>query len=161
MRVWSFACCIAVAVLAVRPVAAQKDKDKKEPPRPHLPIGVDTNDAQVYYDLGIAQLEREPKKAADAFFWAARLNPTGADAYYARRIALLLSDQRRLLRYWNGDRGTVQSDEIKRIDSLQLYALTINPFLSQRLDGRLLNAIIQQIADEEERRGGASANEMR
>jgi tetratricopeptide (TPR) repeat protein len=148
-------------VLAARPVGAQKDKDKKEPPRPHFPVGVDTNDAQVYYDFGLAQLEREPKKAADAFFWAARLNPTGADAYYARRIALLLSDQRRLLRYWNGDRGTVQSDEIKRIDSLQLHALTINPFLSQRLDARLLNAIIQQIADEEERRGGVSANEMR
>jgi tetratricopeptide (TPR) repeat protein len=158
MRFVPLACCIVLAVVVARPASGQKDK--KEPSRPHVPIGVDTNDAQVYYDLGLAQLERDPKKAADAFFWAARLNPTGADAYYARRIALLLSDPRRLQRYWYGDRGTVQSDEIKRIDSLQLQALTINPFLSQRLDARLLKAIIDQIANDEERRTGASANEI-
>src|SRR5260370_9990844 len=93
------------------PSAAQK-----EPRRPKLPAGADTNNAFAYYDFALALLKEDPEKSADALYWAARINPTWADAFYARRVALLLSDKSRLLRYFNGDRRTIQSDEIKRID---------------------------------------------
>lgn len=135
-----------IALLAGSQVAfAQK---KNEPKRPRLPAGVDTNNAQVYTDVGLENLERDPDKAADAFYWAARINPTSADAYYARRCALLLGDTYRFQRYMADDRRTVESDDIKRIDSLYLYALTINPFLYRKLDVRLFHAFVSNISEE-------------
>ena len=57
-------------LVAVSPVFAQKNKG--EPSRPPLPAGADTNDARAYYDFGLSKLEREPDRAADAFYWAVR-----------------------------------------------------------------------------------------
>jgi hypothetical protein len=67
------------------------------------------------------QLDRDPEVAAAAFYWAARLDPTSADAYYGRRCALLLADKWRFQKYIEEDRRTLQSSEVKRIDSLYLY----------------------------------------
>jgi hypothetical protein len=140
--------------------AAQKGKEAKEPARPHVPIGVDTNESQVYYDIGLESLDRDPQKAADAFYWSSRLNPTRAEAYYARRIALMLTDDRRLERYLRGDRGVIQSAEMKRIDSLYYYALTINPFFSRSLDIRLIQRLDRAYALDIERRYNVSASEV-
>ncbi|HYD51896.1 MAG TPA: hypothetical protein VEA99_04690, partial [Gemmatimonadaceae bacterium] len=52
------------------------------PLRPRLVAGADTNDAASYYAAGITLIERDPKTAADAFYWATRLEPTHADAFY-------------------------------------------------------------------------------
>ena len=151
---------LVIALLAGAQLAgAQELKD--EPKRPRLPVGVDTNNAQVYYDFGLDKLDRDPEQAADAFYWASRINPTSADAYYARRCALLLSDKYRFQKYEMGDRRTLQSDEIKRIDSLYYYSLTINPFLYRKLDVRLFHSFISNIADEYARRDrNISANEV-
>ena len=118
---------------------------QKEPKRPKLQVQADTNDAHIYYDFALGQLQSDPEKAADALYWATRIDPTWADAYYARRIALLLSDRRRLTRYWSGDRSVVQSNDIKKIDSLFFYALTLNPFVPQRLDRMLYEGVIEDI----------------
>ena len=120
---------LAALALVLLSLPLQAQKKEKEPKRPRLEAGADTNDAAAYYEFGRSQLKRDPDAAADAFYWASRLNPGAAEPYYGRRVALLLTDPRRLDRYWSGDRRTVNSDEIKRIDSLQLRALEINPFL--------------------------------
>ena len=111
----SFALVIAL-LAGAHGANAQKAKD--EPKRPRFPSGVDTNNAQVYYDFGLEKLERDPEQAADAFYWAMRINPTSADAYFARRCALLLSDRYRFQKYMDDDRRTLQSDEVNRIVSL-------------------------------------------
>jgi len=98
MRRTTFTSALALALLLGSQLNAQKRKD--EPRRPKLPAGVDTNNAQVYYDLGLEQIQRDPEKAADAFYWATRINPVWADAYYARRCALLLTDKYRFQRYY-------------------------------------------------------------
>jgi hypothetical protein len=95
----------------------------KEPKRPALFAGADTNDAQVYHDYGLGLMRTKPAEAADAFYWAARINPNNGDHFYARRVALLLTDKRRLQRYWGGDRSTLRTAEVKRIDSLYFHAL--------------------------------------
>ncbi|HEY2375358.1 MAG TPA: tetratricopeptide repeat protein [Gemmatimonadaceae bacterium] len=143
----SLTSAILVALFAGSQLAAgQKPKD--EPRRPKFPAGVDTNSAQVYYDFGLEHLERDPDQAADAFYWAARINPTSADAYYARRCALLLADRYRFQKYMIDDRRTLESDDVKRIDSLYLYALTINPFLYRKLDVRLFHAYVANISED-------------
>lgn len=148
----------AAAGLLVTPL--HLDAQDREPDRPRLETSVDTNDAYAYYNLGLAKLDRDPEKAADAFYWAARLNPGWAEAYYARRVALLLKDPRRLVRYWDGDKGTVRSKQIRHIDSLEVQALALNPFLYHGLDQRLFRTIIHQIADEATRGSGMDSNEL-
>lgn len=153
---------LLVGAITLLPVVAdaQKDKDKGEPKRPALAAGADTNSAQAYHDHGLNVLRSRPDEAANAFYWASRLNPITGESFYARRVALLLSDRRRLSRYWSGDRSTIRSAEIKRIDSLYLHALTLNPFLYEGLDQHLLAVVIDEYAREEERRTGASAHEI-
>ena len=147
---------IAVCVLLAAPVAGAQ----RAPDRPELPDGADRNDAWAYYRLGQNVLRREPEKAADAFYWAARLNPVWAEAYYGRRVALLLRDPRRLTRYFRGDAGVIRSKEAMGIDSLYLYALTLNPFLGPQLDHLILEAVIQELSHQTANRTGGSASEI-
>jgi tetratricopeptide (TPR) repeat protein len=148
----------AAALLVALPLGAQREK---EPKRPRLGAQADTNDAQTYYRFALDNLKAEPDKAADALYWATRLEPTMADAFYARRIALLLSDHNRLSRYFSGDRRTIESKEVRQIDSLFLHALTINPFVAQSLERRLFDAIADDIAVRYERANGGSSAEVR
>ncbi|HEX6964271.1 MAG TPA: tetratricopeptide repeat protein [Gemmatimonadaceae bacterium] len=143
MRSALLTACVAAGLLVTPPHLGAQDR---APDRPNLETSVDTNDAYAYYRLGLAKLDRDPKQAAHAFYWAARINPGLAEAYYARRVALLLQDPRRLVRYWEGDKHTVHSKEIQHIDSLEVQALGLNPFLYHALDQRLFRSIVHEIA---------------
>src|SRR5215475_6805174 len=142
-------------------VASSAGAQEKEPKRPKLDSQSDTNDAAAYFQFALARLRTEPQKAADALYWASRLDPVSADNYYARRIALLLVDLPRLWRYRDRDRRTMESKEIKQIDSLYLLALTINPFVSQTLDRELYEAIVDEFSRRYADRTGASPSEVR
>ncbi|HEX9130261.1 MAG TPA: hypothetical protein VF850_13955 [Gemmatimonadaceae bacterium] len=152
LRILAITVCLAVAArfASAQPV--------RQPDRPELPAGADRNDPWTYYRLAQSLLSRDPDKAADAFYWAARLNPIWAEAFYGRRIALLLNDPRRLTRYWRGDKGAIR--ETRGIDSLYFYALTLNPFLGPNLDHLIQDAVIDQFSREYANRTGASANEV-
>jgi hypothetical protein len=126
----SFGLTVACATL----LAAQA----KAPRRPTLPHLEDTCDATVYYQYGLTQLNRDPEDAAAAFYWAQRLSPNTAIAYYAERIALLLADPFVLRHYVEGDRSALQSKDVRRIDSLQVRAMALDPFFPQRLDEELI-----------------------
>lgn len=142
----ALALSLALSLALAAPATAQKKE--KVPARPRLDAAADTNDASSYYDYGLSQLERFPTRAADAFYWATRLNPASADAFYARRVALLMSKRNMLVRYWTGDRRTVRNKDVQHADSLYLRALTINPFFYQKLDGQFFHAVIRQLAQE-------------
>ncbi len=146
-----------VLLAALWPGVALSQKQVTEPARPAMYAGADTNDAQAYYDFGLAQLEKDPMLADAGFYWAARLNPTRADAFYARRVAQLLTNSERLARYWRGDRSTLRSDDIRRIDSLYLQALMLNPFFYEGLERRLQDAVIAHIARQESNAYGGTA----
>lgn len=107
---------VVLAVLAASPsiTAAQP----KAPERPKLDAQADTNDSRVYDRRAMDRLRDDPQKAADALYWSTRLEPTRADALYARRVALSLADPSQLSRSWSGDRRTIESKKIRQIDSL-------------------------------------------
>jgi tetratricopeptide (TPR) repeat protein len=150
---------VATLTLAATPLLGQQ---QKEPRRPKLEARADTNSAHAYYDFAIGLLQQDPDKAADALYWSTRLDPQWAEAFYARRVALLLGDKQRLIRYWSGDRRTIQSDDIKRIDSLFYHALTLNPFVSQMLDRHLFEGVVEEYTARYERtNSGGTAGEMR
>lgn len=125
---------VLATMAALAPVSAAAVQARRDPQRPRLESGADTNDALVYYNRGMDLLDRDPEGAAKAFFWATRLDPTWAGALYARRIAGYMADPRFLVRYLDGDRRTVASADARRLDSLEYRAQRINPFFERDLD---------------------------
>ena len=121
-------------VLVATPLSAQRGG--KPVPRPKLRDVTDTNDAQAYYDAGLQRFNNDPDYAADAFYWAARINPGWGDPLYARRAALL-SQKRTLLNAYMADNYRSKGNELRSLDSLYAHALMLNPFLYRRLDRQL------------------------
>lgn len=148
---------VTVAELAL---SATVGAQAKLPKRPELPAGADSNDAYAYSRLGFEALRNDPDVAADAYFWAARLNPIGAEAYYGRRTALLLQNPRSLLRYFRGDRSLIRSKEMLAIDSLYLHALNLDPFLGAQYDQLLVEAVVREISNQATRGSSVSPGEI-
>jgi tetratricopeptide (TPR) repeat protein len=61
------------------------------------------------------------------------LDPTWAEPYYARWVALHLTDRQRLYHYTEDDPEVLRSPEVRRIDSLAYRAHQLNPFFFRRL----------------------------
>jgi tetratricopeptide (TPR) repeat protein len=137
---------MVAALMAVAGVTSSAQRLGPAAKRPRLQEASDTNDARAYYALGTQQFDRNPEEAAAAFYWAARINPAWADPLYARRAALLMSDKRLLRQVMQGNRRTLESEEMRRIDSLQFRALMLNPFLYRKLDRPLFLAYIRNAA---------------
>jgi tetratricopeptide (TPR) repeat protein len=153
------ALAVAQPLLAPR-LPAQPRGAPAEPARPRLGVDADTNDARAFYQLGRRLMERSPAQAADAFYWATRLSPDHADAYYARRIAILLARRDQLLDYWRGTRKVRESPEVLRVDSLALRALALDPLHGREQDARLLRTVFETSIFTEARRRGASDVDM-
>jgi len=122
------------------PAPANGRTVRAAPRRPSLPAGEDSCDAYAYYRYGRAQLHDHPAAAAAAFYWMQRLAPTSPLGYYSQRVALLMEDRRLLRGYIEEDRRTLQSARVAQIDSLQIRAMTLDPFFPQALDEDLLVA---------------------
>lgn len=105
------------------------------PPRPPLFPEADTNDANAYYGRGLVALARSPDTAAAAFYWATRLDPWHADAYYARSVALIrtLWGLNRDLEIWLPKR-MLRENEMRVVDSLNQLAYRIDPYIVRRFD---------------------------
>lgn len=129
---------LALAVAALGAAAAVSTLDAqnlgKPVKRPKLRDVTDTNDAQAYYDAGLRNFRDDPDYAADAFYWAARLNPGWADPLYGRRAAVLTQRRTLLNALMSGNR---RKPELKSLDSLLARAYMLNPFLYRRLDRQL------------------------
>lgn len=114
----------------------------------------DSNDALALYDFGLQKFAVAPDVAAEAFYWAARINPAFAEALYGRRAALLAGNTGLLRRYMErSDRNRV-AKEFQHVDSLFFRALNINPFLFQRLDRELFRTYILNAVEEDAHRSG-------
>lgn len=127
------------------------------PRRPALPAQSDTNDASAYYRLGMDRLSANPREAADAFWWASRLDPHWADPLYARRAALLMSNRSLLLGYYSAVESAWR--QAMPADSLVARALEMDPFLQRNLEGELARAYMDA-AIERATRGGETRDQL-
>jgi tetratricopeptide (TPR) repeat protein len=142
----SFWIALALAGAIAAPLRAQKAE--KVPRRPKLDATADTNSASAYYFYGLQELRQHPDRAADAFYWASRLEPAWAEPLYGRRTAILLSDRRRLQDFVLGRDYVHNSADVKRADSLFYNALLLNPFLHRALDRILIEEVIEDVTGE-------------
>jgi len=147
---------LALAPLAPRSLAAQQFGPA--PKRPRLAATADTNDAHAYLDFGNAMAVNAPDDAASAFYWAARIDPGLADAHYGRRIALLLRNEGLLKAFMSNRKPT---KEEQALDSLQLRAVMLNPFLYRRLDPSLVRTYYRQAIEHDMRLDGGSPDAVR
>jgi Tfp pilus assembly protein PilF len=142
MRILHLAPILALACAAL-PAEAQRGGEA--PRRPALAAAADSNDSRAYYDLGVELIHRRPREAADAFYWAAELEPRSAEALYARHAAMLMSDPRRILDYHGFTRRPHDTPEMVRIDSLYYRALMLDPFVQRRFEREVLRVLISSI----------------
>jgi Flp pilus assembly protein TadD len=127
-----------------------------EPPRPPL-VAADTNSAHAYFAHGERLFRDNPQAAADAFYWASRLDPTWADPLYARRMALFMASPDVFSAYVRGLRTARESPGVRQADSLYHRALTMNPFLRNRFDAWAVRQVLAQLAEQELRRNNPTA----
>lgn len=138
---------LSLAVVPAIPALAQKGE--RIPKRPKLAASADTNDARAYVEFGFKAFDDDPEAAAAAFYWATRINPDDAEAYYGRRAATIVNDRRMLATYIDGSQREKQSmKQLRALDSLALRAQLLNPFLYRRLEGRMFNDYIHDLNSE-------------
>jgi hypothetical protein len=146
----------AVALALLMPGTAPAQRAGDVPARPDLSAAADTNDARAYYELGVQNINaRNPREAADAFYWAMQIDPAWSAPLYGRYAALLMSNPRRLVDYWEGNRRVVRTAEVMAIDSLYFRALTIDPFLYRRFEKDLLRLYLNTVVVERSRNRAA------
>ena len=114
------------------------------PPRPPLAHGADTNSAEAYHQQGLRWLETDLELAADAFYWAIRLDPELADPYYARRTALHALNLERVGGYLRSEKYGDGSPVVDQIDSLLYEAMLRDPFLHLRFEHDLMSIAIRK-----------------
>jgi len=158
-RIAAFPTRVFIAFILAVPCAAPAGAQRLGPevPRPKGAVA-DTNDAQAYFDYGVRLFELDPKAAAAAFYWAARLNPGSAEALYARRASLLMVDDGLRRTFIDGGQHARDSKQLRALDSLYLRALNLNPLLYRQLDKRLLTAHIAQEMIRDARRSGSDVS---
>lgn len=128
---------ILLAIVALVGAPLTTVSAQSPPKRPRLSAGADTNSARAYYDRGVDLLTQDAWTAAAAFYWASRLEPGWAEAFYARRVAGLMAQEHILMGYLEGVRSVIDSRHARRLDSLEYQAERINPFFLRNLDEQL------------------------
>ena len=123
-------------VIPAAPLAGQSDKpqpfffslDGKEPKRPKLEPGADTNDARAYIEWG--HLRETPwKKSFDAYYWAYRLEPANQATRLNLRDAVVASQGFNWQReYWDGAEFVIKSRQSKLLDTLNNLVFYREPF---------------------------------
>lgn len=127
--------------------AAAQDASVKTPKRPHLAADRDTNSAVDYFSYGVSILGEDPYKAASAFFWATRLDPSWADPIYGEYAASLMAEPTNvLLEYYTRRDLALRDPALRHVDSLVYRALLKNPFVNRQFEGAILNNWISRIA---------------
>lgn len=132
--------CLLIAALAAVACALPLTAQPAAPKRPKLPAGADSNDAQAYLSLARRELESDAGVAYRAFWWASRLQPDLAAAWYGRAAAAMLDDGDLLEIHFAGGGDAGEKAKDRGLDSLYAVAFALDPFLHRGWDRTLLIA---------------------
>jgi len=134
--------CLHLFVLSALLVPAARAGDAQNPPRlddpatyrrPKLSSAADPNDWEGYFDYGVEQLRRDPRKAEAAFYWASRIDPSRAEPLYGRWVAYWMRRPAWFEEYVKGDPKLLAAPAVVEVDSLYLRALGRNPLMPRTL----------------------------
>ena len=132
----------AFALLALFAVTAGAQRTPgKEPRRPTLKASADTNNWMEYHNHAMRLIVTRPQLAAEALYWAERLEPTLAEPMYARWAALWMTQPQLLKDYASGTERVLNSPPVRRLDSLNYTARLRNPMVNQAVRRLVLKAM--------------------
>jgi Tfp pilus assembly protein PilF len=118
-----------LAALATTATTAAAQKKGREPERPRLPAGADTNDAESYHKYAM-QRDVPWKKSYDAEYWAYRIDPLQPAYLYAQWLSLWYKQAPQWREEFRaGAEFAVKSKEARELDSLFLQAQIQDPFV--------------------------------
>lgn len=136
MKACVLALCLAASAL---PHVADAQRGNNEVRRPRLAAQADTNDSVLYLELGMSSINENAETAADAFYWASRLDPSSAGALYGRAVANIMRRQQLLTQYYEGGRRARENRaEFLASDTLQARALKHDPLMFRMLDRAMI-----------------------
>ena len=124
-------CCAVAWVSSLATSAAAQGKDEPVPRRPALKASADTNDWMEYQRYAMNIIAANPSRAADALYWAERLDPTRAEPPMSRWAALWMTKPHLLADYWTGSEKIRNSPSVRRLDSLNYAARLRDPMVNQ------------------------------
>jgi tetratricopeptide (TPR) repeat protein len=127
----------ALAALVIAP-ALDAQAPRTEPRRPKVEAGMDTNDAQAYLLAAVHQVDNRPEISRAAYYWAARLDPGSAQAWYGYYVSSVLADDGMVRLFLRGPSNAKDRAELRRLDSLSLRAELLDPFLTRNLEGKFV-----------------------
>jgi len=123
-----------VLAMAIAPAVLPAQHGAAVPARPHLEPGIDSNSAKANFQHGLRVVSDDPQESYRAFYWATRIDPTSADAWYALWVARQLIMPSRDLTVYRNPLFTECSAANLAVDSLLFHAYAIDPFLYRGLD---------------------------
>jgi len=129
MRTLLLAAALSAALTASLAAPAGAQKNGREPQRPRLAAGADTNDAESYHAYAIPR-STPWKKKYDAEYWAYRLNPLQPAYLYGQWLSLWYKQSPEWRdEFRAGAEFVLKSKETRELDSLFLEAQTRDPFV--------------------------------
>ncbi|HEU4884084.1 MAG TPA: tetratricopeptide repeat protein [Longimicrobium sp.] len=132
-------------VACVAAAAPETAAGQPEPPRPALRRGADPNDWEAYFDEGTRNFERFPNRAADAFYWASRLDPRRAEPLFARWAAYLAQDHSRWLAYVEEEERILERPDMVANEALRTRAFNRSPFVHRAFEAALWSRMNAQL----------------
>lgn len=134
---------LVLAAVCLTASALGAQKQERIPKRPELFPGADTNSWNAYYRHGLSTLGRRPDIAADAFYWAARLDPRAPEPLFGSWVAFWKRQGvERYFDYIWEQKGVNLRKEVLQMDSLRDEALRRNPMLYQGLQIRIIEELL-------------------
>lgn len=126
-----------VLAVAAASYAASAAAQQPEPPRPELSRNADTRDWEAYFDEGTRLFETAPTRAAAAFYWAARLEPSRAEPLFAQWAAFYAQDWGNWLAYVEEQEHILRRPTLVANEALRERAFYRNPFVHRAFEAAL------------------------
>lgn len=124
----------AILAIAIAPAVLPAQRGADVPSRPRLEPGADSNSGRANFQYGLRVVSDDPQESYRAFYWATRIDPTSADAWYALWTARQLIMPSRDLAVYHDALFTQRSAANLAVDSLLFRAYALDPFLYRGLD---------------------------
>lgn len=124
LRLGGLASFLGLAI--ARPTGAQRPAAPPAvPPRPTLSAGADSCDPAVLLAHADRVLKTDAEQARRAYFWAARYDPTSADAVMGQWNAVMLANEKARIAFLEQKRDPAA----RAVDSLRQVAVLRDPFV--------------------------------
>lgn len=113
----------------------------------------DAKDWEAWFDHGARVMRQAPREAAEAFAWAAELEPSRAEPLFAWYAATMVRLPReRTVQYLRNDPEALRDPMVRAADTARTRALMRNPFVHRGLEAVMFDILPGRFAEDRDTR---------